>query len=149
MRVPEVTGYVCLDPRCRFDEAGVRWPSDYDRYICSPQLWAASGVKLAVPDGYTGSKAELDAISSIPDPLTRRLKQPLRKFGDFTAEERAQVVAEYRDGTEPGTTIARRWRTPYATLLAVVESEGVPRRASAYRTRPHDLDADTVERVAG
>jgi hypothetical protein len=134
MRQPEVTGYLCLEPDCRTDEAGVRWGTDYDRYVCSPQLWVTAGVHLDIPAGYTGRAHELDDMTERPDSTHLRLKKPLRKAADFHEEERAAIVAEYRDGTDPGTEIARRWHTPYAEVLRLVEMAGVPRRSSMFRS---------------
>lgn len=135
MRFREATGYVCLEPDCRKDEAGVRWDQTYDRYLHAPHLWLAAGIPLDVPDEFDGSLTALNKLKGARRNQRERLWQRNLRIDDLTNDEQAIIAEEYQSTSITSTALAYKWRLLHDTLLQVVDAQGVPRRSSVGKHR--------------
>ncbi len=119
VRVPEVTGYMCLAPSCRRDERGVTWPTRFDLFVSWAPLWQAAGVHLDIPEGTTFKPREL----RLPAESRRR-----STYGRLNAAERAEMVALYDESTMTVDAIKQKFRVTSGVLYAALTEAGVTLR---------------------
>jgi hypothetical protein len=125
MRIIEVTGYLCLNPDCRRDMAGVRWPLHFDRYICLPEIWIEAVILLNLPDDFDPAAKSMrgDTVAPVIDKATKR-----RRLSDITDQERQQIAREYDERLTTVVNIAAKHRVSTDTVYAIAGQAALPPR---------------------
>lgn len=113
------TGYVCLEPECRLDDAGVRWPIRFDCYIAYLSMWHQAGFSIGLEGPPGEDERPRDALGRHRRLTSAALLGP---------EQRAQLIAAYRDQSRTVREILIEHGVTYAAWCAVLREENVPRR---------------------
>jgi hypothetical protein len=125
MRIKEVSGYLCLNPKCRRDMAGVAWPSHFDQYICLAELWLAAGVSLDLPDDFDPNPKRMKGAPVAPI-IKKETKH--RRLADIPDAERQEIARDYDERRKTVVNIAAEHHVSTDTIYALARQAGLPPR---------------------
>lgn len=124
-RMREVQGYLCLQPECRRDAAGVRWSgAAYDQFLMAADSYVALGVELRIADHRESDRSK----PKVRAPKQRPLKY--RHFRDLSQDYKSLIASEYAAG-ETVLNIAREHNLMRQTVSDIaMEARLEPRNRS-------------------
>lgn len=122
-------GHVCLNPDCRRDEAGIRWPTRFDRYIARADMWSEAGFELDLAHPSEAAGQARDAIGR---------KARVAAASRLSPHQRQSLIASYLDTSMTVRQVLAGHDVTHTTLMTVLRADNIPRRGRSWRPPTND-----------